>query len=571
MDRQGSTRTWDVLWLLLWGVASTTWCITASARLSATFDEPTYVRLGLESWRTGTSRRLLDLGTMPLPVHAQTLPLYIWERARGTPFDVDQDFDRMLHIARVAALPFWWLLLVYGYLIGRQIAGPWGSRLAVAFLACEPTLLAHASLATTDVAVTGCLLAFFYHFQTGRGHRWGRRVALPSLCFAAALLAKASALTFGLVGMAALQVVGATNAAQAGSGSRLRIGLRALFSRPFRRDVAQLVSIALAVVLIYCGSDWEPSPSFVNWANGLPEGKARTVMSWFAEHLCIFSNGLVAIVRQVRHNIQGHGVYLLGHTARRAIWYYFPLALTIKIALPLLLLPPLLLLAWPRALRNWACTVALALLVCSLGCRVQTGVRLILPLIAVAAVGLAAALTTACQQLSGGRAQALLRGAAILAGLWMATSSTRCWPNGLCFVNEAWGGTEGGYRLVADSNYDWGQGLDELAGWRQRHGITRLAVLYYGTDPGLDRRGLVRIENTGCAGEAASLAIERALRGQTVAVSTSILFGAARELDWLGPWIKTLEGRQPVDRTSTFFIYRFPDSRAPGPATIAAR
>src|SRR5690348_1536500 len=56
-------------WLLLWVLASSVWCVSASARLGATFDEPTYMTLGLESWRTGSSKGLLDLGTMPLPPH----------------------------------------------------------------------------------------------------------------------------------------------------------------------------------------------------------------------------------------------------------------------------------------------------------------------------------------------------------------------------------------------------------------------------------------------------------------------------------------------------------------------
>src|SRR5262249_24204553 len=37
-------RAFDWLWLLVWGLASSVWCVTAACRLGATFDEPLYVQ-----------------------------------------------------------------------------------------------------------------------------------------------------------------------------------------------------------------------------------------------------------------------------------------------------------------------------------------------------------------------------------------------------------------------------------------------------------------------------------------------------------------------------------------------
>src|SRR5262245_66460418 len=103
-DRAG--RAFDWLWLLAWGVASSVWCVSAAGRLGATFDEPVYVSCGLECWRTGSHAPLMRLGTMPLPVDAETLPLYLWERWRGEPFDPEADLGRLLPWARAGALPF---------------------------------------------------------------------------------------------------------------------------------------------------------------------------------------------------------------------------------------------------------------------------------------------------------------------------------------------------------------------------------------------------------------------------------------------------------------------------------
>jgi hypothetical protein len=545
----GRSRFFDGAWLALWAVAGSLWCISASARLSATFDEPTYVRLGLESWRTGSSGRLLDLGTMPLPAHLDTLPLYLAERWRGGPFDAEGDLDRLLPVARLGTLPFWWLLLVYGWLVGRQTAGQWGGRLAVVLLACDPNLLAHATLATTDVPVTACLLGLLYHFHKGRDAGWCRRVGVPACWFAVAVLCKASGMMFGILGMLAV-----------GMGTR-RVWLP---ERGLRRDLGQIVALGLAVVFLYCGTDGRPSPSFVAWAQGLPAGHGQSALVWLAEHLRVFSNAGVALARQVRHNVQGHGVYLLGQMAPRSFWYYFPVALSIKCPLPLLVLPLALAGLCPRALSSWPCRVAGVFVLFSLLCRVQIGIRLVLPLIALAAVGLGASLAAGAAALPGGVRRRVLVAGAIVGVAWTALAAAGVWPYGLCYTNELWGGTATGYRCLSDSNYDWGQGLQELAAWKARHAATDLEVLPYSTGASLERLQLRRLALGDFDGRTAEEARVR-LRGRTVAVGTSILYGSFDEFPYIKPIVTCLRAETPVGRTSTFLIYRLPQEEARRP------
>src|SRR5439155_25627870 len=131
------------------------------------------------------------------------------------------------------------------------------------------------------------------------------------------------------------------------------------------KDLFQIGLIGMVLVFVYCGSDWKPQRSFAVWAHGLPEGSSKMVLVWLAEHLRIFSNAGEGLMRQVKHNVRGHGTYLLGVVADRSIWYYFPLAITIKLSLPLLILPAVLAVMRPRALLNWACLSALILLALS--------------------------------------------------------------------------------------------------------------------------------------------------------------------------------------------------------------
>src|SRR5439155_8255877 len=276
--------------------------------------------------------------------------------------DASSDLQVLLPLARGMTLLFWWLLLVYARLCGRQLAGAWGGRMAVAFLAVEPSLLAHASLATTDLALTACLLALVYHFRSGRDQKWLRRVGLPSFWFAAAILAKASGLIFGPLCLAVVELERLLNSdTETGrQGDKetenppapwLLVSLSpCLFARSlgsFRRDIIQILIGGLLLAFLYCGCDWQTQPSFVKWAEQLPEGPSGHLVVWLSEHLRIFSNAGEGLVRQVKHNIHGHGAYLFGQVAPRSIWYYFPAALTVKLSLTLLVLPAVLLVTRP--------------------------------------------------------------------------------------------------------------------------------------------------------------------------------------------------------------------------------
>jgi hypothetical protein len=565
MSGHGRLRLVDGAWLVAGALASSLWCILASQQLSSTFDEPTYIRLGLESWHTGKSGKLLDLGTMPLPMHVDTLPLYLWERWRGELFDLTRDFDLVLPVARLGTLPFWWLLLLYGFLVARHIAGDWGGRLAVVFLSFDPNLLAHATLATSDVPLSACLVALFYHFQRGREGPWRLRVGLPAIWFALSVLCKASGLMFGVLGLMAVASMGRPGMADMPNGQRWpHTILGRLWGRHLRRDLAQITGLGLLGVFMYCGSDGRVSPSFVEWARGIPEGPGSAALVWCAEHLRIFSNAGVGLVRQVRHNIQGHGVYLLGQVAPRSFWYYFPTALSIKCPIPLLALPFVLICAWPRALGSWACRIVGVFLLFSLLCRVQIGIRLVLPLIALCAVALPAALVVAYAHLQSGPRRGLLAGVAVLGCVWTVGAATVVWPNGLCYTNELWGGTANGYRLLSDSNYDWGQGLRELAEWQSRHRIGELDVLPYGGQTALEPLRLRRLPLSNFDGITAEDA-GRCLRGRTVAIGATILFGSLGELSYIKPLVALFRDQTPLDRTSTFFIYHVPEEPARRP------
>jgi hypothetical protein len=572
----GSQSLFDRGWFVAWGLASSVFCLTAAWSIGPTFDEPLYVSLGLDFWRTGSHAGFMRYGTMPLPIDLQTLPLYLWERWHEIRLEPVHDLEAILPSARAVTLAFWWLLLWYARQAARLLGGVWAGRFAVALIACEPTFLAHAGLATTDIAVTACLLALLYHFRVGRESGWWRRVVLPGTWFGVALLCKASALVFAPLCMLAIELdyLGRRRILDPSEDehkeperSSWRKWLASWWQRlrPLRRDGLQAGLLGMALVFLYCGCDWRVQSSFVAWAHKLPAGQAHEMMVWVAEHLRVFPNAGEALVRQVGHNLRGHGVYLLGQTDSRSIWYYFPVALAIKLSLPLLILPLVLLFLRPRTLGNWACLAAAVLLVYSLNCRVQIGIRFMLPLVALAVVGVSAATVRAQRELGGWRRNLLRAGSA--AGLgWMALAALLTWPHGLCYTNELWGGTERGYLYLSDSNYDWGQGLPELDRWRRRKGIDNLDVWYFGTDPAVHSLP-VRAMHFHTPEIRTDEDVLRIVRGRYLAACTTLVYGSYSQGAPVA--VRLLRSRRPIDRTQTFLIYDFTDAEVEGRLTQA--
>lgn len=549
-------RRWlDGALFILVMVLSSAWCVTSSSELGPTFDEPTYLKEGLHAWRTGSYKPLMKLGTMPLPINLQTLPIYLVERWRGKPFDVDKEMATILPWARSITLLFWGMLLLYGLLIGRALAGPWGGRLAMLLLASEPSLLAHAGLATTDISITAFLMALGYHFSVARTSSWKLRVGLPAILYGLSLLAKASALVYGPLILCAIELQrivleGHLKRDSARSWGDWVRNTWKTFS-PLRRDGIQIVVIGLAIVFFVIGSEWKPEVTFTKWARELPQGTFRETMIWTFDHLSLFTNAGEGIVQQIKHNIRGHGAYILGESWRRSIWYYFPLAITMKVSLSVLAALAIGLLWKRKNFWTWPALAAMALLLFSFNARVQIGVRLVLPLVALGIVALSIAFAQSVRDADRRSAWSWLGVSLIFCAIgFNVWTCARIWPNGLTYVNELWGGSETGYYCLSDSNYDWGQGLKELADWADHRDIDHVDVWYFGTDPSVNRPPFRSVSLH--TEELSPASLSEHVDGRFLAVSTTFLYGSYLSKD---PIIKYLKSCEPAERTTTYMIY----------------
>jgi hypothetical protein len=79
-----------------------------------------------------------------------------------------------------------------------------------------------------------------------------------------------------------------------------------------------------------------------------------------------------------------------------------------------------------------------------------------------------------------------LRWASVVLIGWLVISVGTTFPDHLAYFNEAVGGSNNGYKVLVDSNLDWGQDLIGLKEYMQREGIKSVKLSYFGcVDPAI--------------------------------------------------------------------------------------
>lgn len=163
------------------------------------------------------------------------------------------------------------------------------------------------------------------------------------------------------------------------------------------------------------------------------------------------------------HNAQGHPSYLFGEVSQNGWWYYFPVALWFKTALPTIL-------ALSFGIRKRTAPLAIAftaILVLAMLSRISIGVRHVLPLYPLMAILAAYGVTRVRREI----AVAIV--VAQLATFALAD------PDHLAYFNLTAGRDPS--RILLDSNLDWGQDLLRFEKECARLKIDRLSIAYFGS------------------------------------------------------------------------------------------
>ena len=313
-----AARAWTALsWTMVLAGAL---AVASTARVfSGTVDEPAHLAAGMQWLSTGEYS--YDLQHPPLGRIAAAMGPYVrGARSAGNPAIYDEGakilgtgarYSEMLASARHGELVFFVLLALVVWLWAKSIIGDAGAAVATLLLVANPNVLAHAGLATTDIACTATsTLALFLAVRWVESPTMGRALSFGA---GAALAAGSRLSALAFVG-GALVVSYALYAWVARRATIAR-------GRESPRVSAQLGASALLFALMI----W----AIYRFAIGPMHPGGASVPA------PAFLSGVDAFLL---HGSSGHPSFLLGTPANRGWWYYFPVALAVKTPIPLLLL-----------------------------------------------------------------------------------------------------------------------------------------------------------------------------------------------------------------------------------------
>src|SRR6201996_1522833 len=446
---------------------------------SLTFDEGDHIFAGYMMWHTGDYG--LNPEHPPLVKLVATLPLLpekLWvpplqQRMFKTEAYLDgRDFlerndgpgQRLLFRMRLAAGIFAVGLSVFIFLMGTELFGKSAAVLALLLVVFEPNVLANSDLVTTDVGVTCFFLATIYCF-----YRYARqpsviRLLLTGLAAGLTLSAKHNGILLApmLLGLVLIEIV------YAEPGRRRRMTGMLL------GGLAITVIVAVAVLWAFYGFRYAARPAGLVMNPTLSEYAAPLtgMNSWVIGHFArwrLLPESYLMGMTDIHYAAQQYPIFLLGHDYPHGVWWYFPVALSIKTTLGLIGLVVLAGIALisrrlrqGRELAYLVVPGAIYLTVAILS-GMNIGTRHVLFLYPLAALLAAAGMTALAQQ---SRRWIWIGGALVACHL---VSALAVFPAEMAYANEAWGGTANTHKYLSDSSVDWAQQLVHVKQWTDAH------------------------------------------------------------------------------------------------------
>ena len=390
------------------------------------------------------------------------------EFARQFFYHANTNADQLIFWARVPIVMVSVVFAFSVFLFAGELFGAWAGLASLALYVFCPDMLAHSGLATADLTV-----AFFFFLTLVSFRRYltaptRKNLILTGLASGAAFLSKFSAVLL----FPTLLIVAAV------SGKLKEVAPRKTF-----------LFLLVCFLTVWAGYFFEVRPLLKNTPH--PEKKAEFLQKIGGPRLVSFaretpvplSTFAASFAGMVLTRAQGTNAYLLGRWSKEGRWYYYLVAFAVKNTIPLILLC---LLSFVLMKKLGLDSVTLATLyvpaafffVATLGDKAQAGIRYFLPVYPFFFV------------LGGGTLAYLWRKGRLLkfivAGLliWHAGEALFIFPDYLAYFNEAVGGPRNGYKVLRDSNLDWGQDLKGLGIFVRAKKYPEVVLFFHdGADP----------------------------------------------------------------------------------------
>jgi len=446
---------------------------------SLTFDEADHIFAGYMMWHSGDYG--LNPEHPPLVKLVATLPLLrekLWvpplqqRMFKGEAYRDGRDFmerndgpgHRLLFRMRLAACVFAACLSVTVFLMGSEFFGEPAGLLALLLVVFEPNVLANSDLVTTDMGVTCFFLATIYCF-----YRYARqpsviRLLLTGLAAGLTLSSKHSGILLApmLLGLALVEIACAERRRR-----KRMVGI--LFG-----GIAATVIVAVVILWAFYGFRYAARPDGLVMNPTLKEYAAPLtgMNSWVIGHAAnwrLLPESYLMGMTDIHYAAQQYPIFLLGHDYAHGVWWYFPVALSIKTTLGLIGLVVLACIALilrrlrqGRELAYLAVPGAIYLGVAILS-GMNIGTRHVLFLYPLAALLAAAGLTALAKH----SRRWIWIGGGLVA--FHVISAMAIFPAEMAYANEAWGGAANTHKYLSDSSVDWAQQLPHVKQWVDAH------------------------------------------------------------------------------------------------------
>ena len=431
--------------------------VTSLVQESSTWDETCYFGLGkylLQNRRWDVPGSILH---PPLSYYIHSIPL-LFIRTDQNPWKndplqaKDRDYlggsdvlrgqallsspqnegDRLLDSSRFMMVLTGVLLGCFVWLWSYQLYGRWSAMLAAVLFAFSPNILAHARLITPDITVTTFLFITLYYLWRLQKANCMSDALLGGACLGLALLSKFTSLLLLPICPVLIIVCKA-------KGRMI--------------DVKKVIIFGvLGLAILYLG---------------------------YGMHLTPYIDG---ILYQHEHENVPYRRFLMGHYSSTGWWCYYIVAFLIKTPIPtiLFLAVSLACLVGMLAKGEWIDEAFLlfpaGVILCFFSLKSPAiGLRYILPIYPFLFVFASGAVRLALTS-------RILSGLYVGLIAWYVAASGYIHPHYLAYFNELVGGPGNGYKCLVDSNLDWGQDLKGLKEYMREHGISRIALSYFGSD-----------------------------------------------------------------------------------------
>jgi 4-amino-4-deoxy-L-arabinose transferase-like glycosyltransferase len=446
---------------------------------SLTIDEGDHIYAGYMMWHTKDFG--LNPEHPPLVKLVATLPLVgrsLWlPPMQNRMFKIEAYFNgrdflehddlpgqRLIFQVRLVAGVFAIGLSLFVFLAGLDWFGPGAALVALALVVFEPNFLANSDLVTTDVGVACFLIGSLWCFwRYARRPTFGRML-LAGLVAGCALAAKHNAILLGpmLLVVALAEVFWAERGRRWSTAAIMAGGL------------VIIGAVAVGVLWATYGFRYAARPAGLAMIPTLAEYSAglHGFDLWIIQHLApwrLLPESYLMGLTDVRYAEQGVPAFILGRHYAHGLWWYFPVALTIKSTLGLMALVALaagvVVTGRLKPLRGVAYVVlpGLVYLGIAMHATLNIGTRHVLVLYALAALLAGAG---AWELIQRNRRWAFVIG--VLVGLHVV-SAMAAFPSEMAYSNEAWGGPSNTHKYLSDANVEWGQQLLDVKKWVDAH------------------------------------------------------------------------------------------------------